>query len=183
MKKLRLVLLASMLACGLSANAGADPITTTYNFSTAFLNGPTALIIGSITLTFDPTTAGAINVVDFSSPILQGFMPVTAVHNGNSVSALAFGNHCSGAGCSGGTAGSFWDILNINAAGDVTSTGTGLYNPSGSYYFGTTTYMRVPAVTAPVPEPAAWAMMILGIGAIGFATRRQKVATRVSYAA
>lgn len=34
-----------------------------------------------------------------------------------------------------------------------------------------------------VPEPAAWAMMILGVGAIGFAMRRQKVATRVSFTA
>ena len=36
---------------------------------------------------------------------------------------------------------------------------------------------------AAVPEPAAWAMMIVGMGAIGFAMRRRKVATRVSYAA
>lgn len=34
-----------------------------------------------------------------------------------------------------------------------------------------------------VPEPAAWAMMILGMGAVGFAMRRrQKVSTRVSHA-
>ena len=36
---------------------------------------------------------------------------------------------------------------------------------------------------AAVPEPAAWAMMILGMGAIGFAMRRRKVTTRVSHAA
>ncbi len=38
------------------------------------------------------------------------------------------------------------------------------------------------AVSA-VPENATWAMMILGMGAIGFAMRRRKVATRVAYAA
>ena len=38
-------------------------------------------------------------------------------------------------------------------------------------------------LAASVPEPAMWAMMILGMGAIGFAMRRQKVTTRVSYAA
>ena len=36
---------------------------------------------------------------------------------------------------------------------------------------------------AAVPEPASWGMMILGMGAIGFAMRRRKVATRVTYAA
>lgn len=40
-----------------------------------------------------------------------------------------------------------------------------------------------PAVSA-VPEPAVWAMMMIGLGAIGVALRRrQKVTTRVAYAA
>lgn len=40
------------------------------------------------------------------------------------------------------------------------------------------------AIPAAVPESATWAMMILGMGAVGFAMRRrQKVTTRVSYAA
>lgn len=40
------------------------------------------------------------------------------------------------------------------------------------------------ALVAAVPEPATWAMMFLGLGAVGFATRRrQKVTTRISYAA
>lgn len=33
-----------------------------------------------------------------------------------------------------------------------------------------------------VPEVATWAMMILGVSAVGYAMRRQKVATRISYA-
>ena len=40
------------------------------------------------------------------------------------------------------------------------------------------------AAVAAVPEPSAWAMMILGMGAMGFAMRRQRgVATRVIFAA
>lgn len=42
--------------------------------------------------------------------------------------------------------------------------------------------LRISAVAA-VPEPASWAMMIVGLGAVGFAVRRrQKVIARVSYA-
>jgi hypothetical protein len=33
--------------------------------------------------------------------------------------------------------------------------------------------------TASVPEPATWAMMLLGFGTIGFAVRRQKVTARI----
>ncbi|MBS0478382.1 MAG: PEPxxWA-CTERM sorting domain-containing protein [Proteobacteria bacterium] len=40
-----------------------------------------------------------------------------------------------------------------------------------------------PAVTPGVPEPATWAMMIMGFGAIGFAIRRRRdVAVRVRFA-
>ncbi|WP_238941225.1 PEPxxWA-CTERM sorting domain-containing protein [Sphingomonas beigongshangi] len=36
--------------------------------------------------------------------------------------------------------------------------------------------------TAAVPEPATWAMMILGMGAVGFAMRRRKQTVRVVFA-
>ena len=46
-----------------------------------------------------------------------------------------------------------------------------------------TAYARIGA-GAPVPEPATWAMMILGFGLVGFAVRRSRsMATRVAYAA
>lgn len=39
------------------------------------------------------------------------------------------------------------------------------------------------AVTGAVPEPASWAMMVLGVGAAGYAMRRrQKVVVKVTYA-
>ncbi len=40
------------------------------------------------------------------------------------------------------------------------------------------------AVTAAVPEPATWAMMLVGFGAVGYAMRRRKskVTTRVQFA-
>lgn len=43
--------------------------------------------------------------------------------------------------------------------------------------------LSAPSPAAAVPEAATWAMMILGLGLVGFAMRRQKITTRVSYAA
>ena len=37
-------------------------------------------------------------------------------------------------------------------------------------------------ISSAVPEPATWAMMTLGFGAMGFAMRRKKVSTRVRFA-
>ena len=46
------------------------------------------------------------------------------------------------------------------------------------------TFSISPSVIGAVPEPASWAMIILGMGAIGFAMRRRsEVRTTVSYAA
>jgi hypothetical protein len=41
---------------------------------------------------------------------------------------------------------------------------------------------RFTFAAAAVPEPATWAMMTLGFGAMGFAMRRKKVATRIRFA-
>ncbi|MHA6723459.1 PEPxxWA-CTERM sorting domain-containing protein [Sphingomonas sp. RS2018] len=38
------------------------------------------------------------------------------------------------------------------------------------------------AATGAVPEPATWAMMLVGFGGIGFAMRRQTVTTRIRFA-
>lgn len=42
--------------------------------------------------------------------------------------------------------------------------------------------VTISAVAAAVPEPATWAMLVLGFGAIGFALRRREQGVRVRYA-
>ena len=57
-----------------------------------------------------------------------------------------------------------------------TAAGADFQNTSGVTF-------TLTAVTAGVPEPATWAMMLVGFGAIGGALRRRpKVATRIRYA-
>jgi hypothetical protein len=60
---------------------------------------------------------------------------------------------------------------------------TGIVPASGNTAFAPVTITVDSVPVAPVPEPATWAMMMLGFGAVGFAMRRRnKVRTTVSYA-
>lgn len=52
----------------------------------------------------------------------------------------------------------------------------GQYQPAGS------ATVTITNVESPVPEPATWAMMIAGFGAVGSAMRRRSVRTSVIYA-
>jgi hypothetical protein len=74
----------------------------------------------------------------------------------------------------------FYSIRNLSvAAGQYALRlgGSGASNINASYS-GTLNFSP-----AAVPEPATWAMMILGMGAVGFAMRRRRaVKTTVSYA-
>ncbi len=57
--------------------------------------------------------------------------------------------------------------------------GVEYYNQTGSLNI-----VATEAPTAAVPEPASWAMLIIGMGAVGYASRRrQNVTTRIAYAA
>ena len=79
-----------------------------------------------------------------------------------------------------------------NGLGFTTAAGTNanLFDSLGQYRLNTTNPFQSGFVTATssaatpaVPEPATWALMIIGFGAIGFAMRRrQNFVTRVSFA-
>lgn len=70
----------------------------------------------------------------------------------------------------------------IRYPGRCDSSGSTAEDLCGSARY-TLTYSYTPFATGAVPEPATWAMMILGMGAVGFAMRRRhKVATTVRFA-
>ena len=61
------------------------------------------------------------------------------------------------------------------AAASEVRGGTALYKSLGGV-----TFLAVEAVAPPVPEPSSWALMVLGIGAVGAALRHRK--TSISFA-
>jgi hypothetical protein len=81
-----------------------------------------------------------------------------------------------------------WSVIGISV-GQGSSAGAGYHafadNVNITTSAGSTTYNFNATVNGAVPEPATWAMMILGMGAVGFAMRRRQkgnVTTTVSYA-
>ncbi len=80
----------------------------------------------------------------------------------------------------------FSQYLNLNLGKALSSTGALITGGSESYFIFSQSVARggsVVAATAAVPEPATWALMILGMGAVGFAMRRRgQVKTTVRFA-
>lgn len=72
-----------------------------------------------------------------------------------------------------------YGYMNLSATGStgfpLTITGWSFENTGGA--------ITVPGATAGVPEPATWAFMIMGFGAMGAAMRRTRATTRVRFAA
>lgn len=79
-------------------------------------------------------------------------------------------------------------ITGVNFTTSLTGVSTAFTSDSVSFFFTdqalpAETYLSATFSTAAVPEPATWALMIFGFGAIGGAMRRQrKTNVKVSYA-
>ena len=72
--------------------------------------------------------------------------------------------------------GSFRDIYSYTLFNGNVAVQSGILNATGSGFFATTAVVGV-------PEPATWAMMLMGFGALGYALRlRPKVSTRIRFA-
>lgn len=116
---------------------------------------PTGLVSSTISSIFTTNTS---NNIDFTNVSLN-MLPFTTVSSGQVEFRTLTGA----------------PIFN----GNQTLTISGMSGGNGSYS-GTLSF--TPAVAAAVPEPAAWLMMILGMGAVGYAMRRQKAVTWVRFA-
>lgn len=73
--------------------------------------------------------------------------------------------------------------LGLTVGNYVYSFGSGLSADTFTIRVDSTPLVVIPPVAGAVPEPAGWAMMIIGFGAIGFAVRRRnKMTTTVRFA-
>ena len=180
MRKAVIALLgAAALGMGTGANAAVTvgggtsvdvtgPTGTDINFSLGYSDSGTSnpftetlvwtnTLAGSygITLSTTASSAGASNDVDIMSALLTG----TGIVSPISLSTL-FNNDVIESYALAG--------LNLGA-GTYTLTVTGSRGTTGAFG-GNVSFNQTPGV----PEPATWAMMLLGFGAVGFAMRRRQ---------
>lgn len=80
-----------------------------------------------------------------------------------------------------GAYGGFWTSADFSKIAILVGPGTYTFSITGNGAGGLPAGLGVRLDSA-VPEPMTWAMMTVGLGAVGFSMRRRKVSTKVSFA-
>jgi len=174
----------SVLAPVAAALAAAFTLAAADAQAATYVNyGPTGPD-GGFTITFGNTGIagpGFTDVFDFAMPAGRGDFVITSTMSGGSQnitwSSVAFNGAEFSAGVMGWNEFRFLNgvDLKLGQAQKLVLTGVSGGNAA---YSGVITFM--PAATAAVPEPAAWALMIVGFGSAGAVLRRARGRTAFS---
>lgn len=184
-----LVLDSSTFTVTADHNAGPNQVTINFDSPVAGLTSQLVLTLlggsgNAFDFHYDFTEVGVANLVGFGfdtnpnlssvtgiSGPLQFFANTTFPGSGNIEACFNGGNNCSAAN---GQAGSFSGGFTLNFTGsapftlnDFVDRYASVGGPGGQSVEG---HPFIPGV----PEPATWAMMLLGFGGIGMAMRRRR---------
>lgn len=180
-------LLLTLTAVVLSASAAnAAVITRTYTNTSTFASGPVSNLTLTYTVTFDPTNLGnapILNSLTSSSSLAAFAGPnAAAFFQSGGFNYLAVGGTTNfGVLNVQNTNPDFYTFFRFNAAGDVLGTDANAVSysvPRMALFNSIASVTAVVPATAPVPEPATWAMMVGGFGLIGATVRRRRVTVR-----
>lgn len=192
MKKIALALVASMTALASPASAapvvttvGTDVSVTPFTFSflgNSFTFGPG---LGFASLFSVATANGAAVRSIFGSPSTDFTDRETLTYDQNTLGS--FDSYSSLTPVSFTNGNNFLGLRATSGEKNYYGFAYTTDNVLNSYGFETTPEAGITATTVvsgAVPEPATWAMMLVGFGSIGFAMRRRKrnVTTTVAYA-
>lgn len=193
MRKILAVGLSSLIAVCTSVSAHAATITKQYVVTSQFRQNSAPPVIQTLVLTFDPGVAA----FDLALDSYSTDSPLLAFNNGPirfSVSGPGGSIYFSGLDSSGGYSYAEDDFLASFAIDEFgnpearypdfdfgpTFGGQSYHSIELGPFFGAVTSV-VASDVSPVPEPAAWIMLIAGFGAVGTAMRRRQN-FRVSFA-
>lgn len=181
---MRFTVIAGLLSAVLAA-----PATAVTSMDFRFDNTPDSTVVAPIVGTGNFTTPDTLGLGDFALTSLNGFTfsfafgsvtfdeshivtplanVILRISQNGPMTLLNFG------GSGGGQFGGSLDLVNgSNQLSFQPSFGV-LYfmNAGGSNFFGT--FSAQPASVAMVPEPASWAMLIIGFGLVGAIARRRR---------
>ena len=133
-------------------------VTTSIGYADSDLDNPTFMewltFTNDLAGTYSITVNTSSSATDFTSAIL------TLVSDGSTVATLL-------PGFDNGTV-EFWQVSNVALGADQYKLIINGNNSDTGVLDGSITIN-------PVPEPATWAMMLLGFGAVGFAMRRRRM--------
>ncbi|MHA6723182.1 PEPxxWA-CTERM sorting domain-containing protein [Sphingomonas sp. RS2018] len=175
------------------ANSAAAAVTVNFSFNGTYGTAP-GIVNGKLIFNTTGTNVAASEIYIVSAPsgtIDTGSLNKNLLTNAISVTNNAFTVSNAGIVTAANlgfstqtTFGTYIDLNNANNgnASQLYNYNTGRYALSLDGFAGLT-FTPVAAVTTAVPEPATWAMMMLGFGGIGFAMRRRStVTTRIRFA-
>lgn len=135
-----------------------------------------ALVKGSPPVGSDLQLGKNTYTVDFAAPVQ--FLSFIAKSPLKSTATINFANATSTtfdlAKIAGGAGNSSAGLFIFDMLGQSGITSVAITGGTGNF--------RLDDFAAAAPEPATWAMMIFGFGAVGAAMRRRKVTTKVSFA-
>jgi len=197
MAKQRLLAAAAMVMTGALVAVPADAATFLFNFSGASF-GNTATASGQFDIADSALTAVGANVNPSYGLISNLTMTVSGAGAGNGVfttgnfvtmffrapGTLDFSRQLVGQQLTGGTV--FGQAGQAGLAGDFTFFSLAPHTPTAFTTFtlgadrglGAKMALTSLVATTAVPEPAAWAMLIVGLGVVGFALRRHRATVR-----
>ena len=182
-KKLAATALALVL--GTSGTAHAAVVFKTLQLTASGFSGGTAINPISIlfSLNFDNSTNISNNTTGITQLANNAYGPLKFGYNAGSDQLTLVGGNAPDAGPGGcsNNASSFCSFISNISSATPTSNFMIQVASDNSISFANTVSIQN---AAPVPEPAVWAMMLVGFGMVGAALRRRKavVRTNVSYA-
>ncbi len=170
-----MLLAGALCAAGAMNGASSEAalVTRSYEGSVDFASSPAGLVTFEFTLTFDTDADTIDRAVDsyWTSSALAGFNPASVIFTRRKLLPADPFYNVSVGGAAAGAEAAFGIDFAFKFVDLPTSPAVGIYGDGSGFDLAHTGSARIISTSTPLPEPAAWTMMLIGFGIIGAAMR------------